>query len=167
MSLSTTTEIDDAITTLTRVTLEADDRFVSRKEISFKSVELTPDIMDLIRKKRSRRRNWQKSRDPLIKEEIRLLTKRIDFLITELVNKNFGKVLKRLNKDPGPNKRKFWKLTKFMKNRQKPMPALKVNSVRIATEEEKAEAFADHMDGVQKNVTLSNGSRATTRLVNL
>lgn len=164
--LGTPSEIDDAIDTVTRITLEADDEYVPKKEIPVRGVELTPEILDLIRQKRSRRRSWQRSRDPLVKAEIRVLSKRIDFLTTEMINGNFGKALERLNRDPGPNKRKFWKITRFMKNRPKPMPALKVNNVRLVTDEERADAFADHIDGIQKNVMLTNGSRATTRLVN-
>lgn len=118
-------------------------RYIRGKQVTQNGVKLPNEIVDLIRFRRIRRRAWQRLREPFIKQEINLLTRRIDLLPAEVVNNNFSKAVHSISQDLGHHGRKFWRLTKVLRNRPRPIPALKVDNVRLVTDEEKANAFAD------------------------
>lgn len=166
-SLESQARTDTAISFLTQTILTADDFCVPRKEINHHSTKLTPEIVSLIRLRRGRRRAWQRTRDPRIKNEMRILTTSIEAKTRELVNKKFGEAVSRTNQDPGPHRRKFWRLTKVLKNRPRSIPTLKVNGQHLITDQEKSEAFADHFDGVQTAASVSGHHDAISRMVNL
>lgn len=164
-SLASQPEIDTAIGALTQTIIAADDICVPKKELRCHGTRLTPDIVDLIRLRRNRRRAWQRSRDPTVKDQMRTLTAQIECKTRELVNKNFGKAVSKISQDPGAHRRKFWRLTKFLKNRPRSIPALNVDGRRLVSNVEKAEAFADHFNDIQTTASSSTRHDATSRLV--
>lgn len=81
------------------------------------------------------------------------------------MNNNFSKAVHKISQDPGHHGRKFWRLTKVLRNRPRPTPVLKVDNVRLVTDEEKANAFADNIFSFQSGAALASRNDKTSRLV--
>ncbi|MGQ7663698.1 hypothetical protein ACTGXD_13020, partial [Streptococcus suis] len=81
---TTSHEIDDHIKILSELIMQARDKSVKKKKISFESTKLTPEILDMIKLKRSLRRRWQRNRDQQTKTEVNMLQKEIKEKINEL-----------------------------------------------------------------------------------
>lgn len=156
-------EIDAAIENFTDLILKAEDQFVPLKPIHQHTTQLPREICALIGLRRAKLRRLRRTNDRTIKAEIDLLNVRIDHLTKDHVNKQFSKSIEKINEDPGPNRRKFWKLTRFMKNRPKQIPAITNEGAKLITEEEKAVAFADHFKSVHEATETHLGRDVTSK----
>lgn len=115
------------------------------------------EIKSLVIEKRSTRREWQRTRDPAVKNRLNNLTQRIRREIREFKNKSINSYLQSLtyHKDSDYS---LWKATKYLKRPVTHIPPIRTNNGRLAkTKEEKAESFADHLERTfQPNLTTPN-----------
>ena len=68
--------------------------------------------------------------------------------ITKHTNNRFSRELQKINEDPGPHCKKYWKLVKNLKLRPTGIPAHQIDGTRLVTNLEKSEAFADHFQSI-------------------
>lgn len=115
------------------------------------------EIKSLVIEKRSTRREWQRTRDPTVKNRLNNLTQRIRREIREFKNKSINSYLRSLTYDKDSDY-SLWKATKYLKKPVMHIPPIRTNNGRLAkTKEEKAERFADHLERTfQPNLTTLN-----------
>ena len=100
------------------------------------------DLQFLIRLKNIRRRQYQRSRNPLLKIIFKDLQKTIDKGFSFIRNEKFGRDVEQIK----PYSKPFWKLSKVLKKPQKPIPALKDGDNILLTNEEKAQKLAQQFE---------------------
>ncbi len=115
------------------------------------------EIKSLVIEKRSTRREWQRTRDPTVKNKLNNLTQRIRREIREFKNKSINSYLRSLTYDKDSDY-SLWKATKYLKRPVMHIPPIRTNNGHLAkTKEEKAERFADHLERTfQPNLTTLN-----------
>lgn len=162
-----TTDIDESLSRFNDIVMQSDRAFIPRKRKIFNNLRLNEDILMLIRRRRARIRRLHRTQfgDPLIRDEIKLLTQRIRFEIDNQINLRFSNSVERISRDPGTYKQKLWKLTKTLKKRPKPIPTIHFNNDKLTTNEEKASAFADHFRHVHDQVDTRLYNDVTSRRV--
>lgn len=140
--------IDRLLTEFVEIVLEADTSFIPVKPIVTHPTSLPLDIRALISLRRAKNRNFRRTGDVRMKLEAKLLTERIEVRIREHTNSMFEHAIEKIDQNPGPYRKKFWRITRFMKNRPKALPVLKKGNQLLVTDQEKCEAFADHFEAV-------------------
>lgn len=100
-----------------------------------------------------------------MKDEIRLLTNEIDCRTNKLINLNFDKVISDIDKSPGSYHKKFWQITRFLKNRPKRIPALTIGDKKIITDQEKCDAFANQFRKVHEETDTKLDRNVTSKKV--
>lgn len=163
--IMTNDEIDEKLEAFSQCILDADNASVPRKRVTPSAIHLTDEVKALIGLRKAKIRLCRRSNDPMLKPVIKLLTDRIEFLLKRQTNKRFENVVQSLNSNPGPNRKKFWRLTKILKNRPKQIPNLKVNDQKLITDSDKSEALADHFHALQRETDASLGSDSISRTI--
>ena len=125
MNISSVEDIDAAVSLLTDTICNSDRAYIPRVRKQFSIFSLTPDILTFIGRRRSKIRRWQRTRDPLVKGRIKSLDQNIQRAISSLVNEKFSKTVHRLNSDPGPHRRKFWKLVRNLRRKPLAIPTIR------------------------------------------
>lgn len=130
------------------------------------AVTLTPEIRSKIKQKNNLRRTSQ--RYPqfryLLTPHINQLAKEISDDINLIVNNNFQHKLSEI--DNSENNRKLWHTKKFLQKRNRQIPPLIVNDVKLLTPDEKCNALADHYASVNNQNSLEDQQITHTRRVN-
>lgn len=134
-------EVDNQLNYFTNALKQAIDIAVPKKVIKKHAVELPRSLKDLISNRNTLRRQWQRSRDPILKHQLNLLNRRIHNESFELRNRIFSKKIEELK----IGSRDFWKSTKLLKSKLNAIPPLrdKQTNVILMTDEEKANAIAN------------------------
>lgn len=140
--LSNQLDIDIALENLTSTILEARNSFVPKTMKKLDSFTIDDDLQLLIRLKNIRRRQYQRTREPYLKEIYKDLQKEISRRFIYLRNDRFSKQVEKIK----PHSKPFWKLSKILKKPQKPIPALVENGNIILTNEEKAQKLAQQFE---------------------
>lgn len=160
--ITSTDQIDHMIDSLTNAILTAQDANVPLIRPNGYRIELTPYLRFLIIMRRYYRRQWMRSYDPLMKTTVNALTGQIRSGIQELRNDNWSKRLNSLPQDD--NKKSLWRLTKFLKNRNRSVPPLKSDDRTLITAEEKAEALANKFADFHENPLSNNDPQFTAEV---
>lgn len=138
VQLDSINDIDEAILKLTSICNESMDLAIPKCPAKTFKFELTPEILDLIALKNSVKRRVQRSvqRDSTF---VNFLSRKIERKIDELRNKRF-------NDDIGSwnyASKKFWQVTKFIKNKSNNIPPIKDASGKfLFSNQEKADEIA-------------------------
>lgn len=159
---STAEEIENHISILSNLIMQARNLSVKKKKINFKSTRLTPEIKDLIKTKRSLRRRWQRSRDNQIKAELNILQKIINENIKELKNKNWNKRLSEIK----PSNQTVWRIAKHCKKGTKSMPPLTSSEKTFITNKEKASVLSEYFRSTHENPLEQNDPEHTQEVNN-
>lgn len=146
----TVEDIDASVSKLVEVISEADRRFVPLKKKSFRPFTLTDEVKMLIRIRRAKNRRYKRTQERELKAEIKSLTAEIDFKAQRQINQSFDKSIKDIDDDPGHYRKKLWRISRFLKNRPKRIPALSHGNGRIITDQEKCDVFANHFQEVHE-----------------
>ena len=85
--------------------------------------------------------------------------------IDALANRNFGRAVQRLNDDPSPHGRKFWKLVRNLRRRPAAMPTIHSADGPLVTAAEKCDALVSHYRDIAGDLPLRHGPvlRSMTR----
>ena len=117
----------------------------------------TKTLPSYIRRMQGRRnalnRCWQRETNLSMKDYYKAacddLTERTQREITRLTNERFGRAVQKINDDPGPYRKKYWKLVRYLKSRPSSgTPILLVNGNKLVTNQEKSEALANHFQSI-------------------
>lgn len=105
-------------------------------------------ILELIRLKRAARHRWQRSRDPADKSRLNALNCKVKDLITKINNKTFNDFISSLDTTADTDY-SLWKVAKATRVPKAYNSSLRDNDTMYAhSDEEKAEAFATHLEKV-------------------
>lgn len=119
-----------------------------KRFIKNKTFRVSPDVQTLVREKRRLRRQWQNSRSPLLKAQLKLCQK---MLHNKLKHKREAELAQYLN-NLDPNKNTNYSLWKAVRNIKRPVindPPLRLHNCTWArNSSEKADAFASHLEKV-------------------
>lgn len=151
--------IDEAITLFEDVVVRAEELSVPSITVNRQKPDLPESIKLLIRLRNVRRRQYLRTRDPLLGTVVSQLNDTIRAKCAEHRFRNFGEMLKNL--DNGCNK--FWKLSKNLRNHVKHSPPLRVDGNLLATPAQKAETLAVTFAAAHNNSV--DGDAATTTAV--
>lgn len=99
----------------------------------------------MIVQKRTLRRRWQRSRNPLIKTQLNKATKELSLLIKEFENQSLYKYLSKLSNEKSSDY-SLWKAAKSFKRPQLQFPPIKMNNGQWAkSNDEKVKIFSEHL----------------------
>ena len=130
--------IDDDIRYLTTIIEEAKTSSIPTRKNHINKIELTPQLIEIIKLKNKLRKQWQKNQSPQLKSVINRVTYYIRDKILEIKNESWTRKLKKLN----PADNSLWKITKSFKNKHAEIPPL-INGNNMAnTNREKSEVLA-------------------------
>lgn len=146
-NLDTTAKIDEAIRMLTETIMEAEQTAVPILERRADKIVLPESVKLLIRLRNTRRRQYMRSRDPLLGMIVESLNGRIRTECNNIRFKHFGSVIK----DIGQGSVKFWKISKLLRNKVKYSPPLKVNNSLICSPAEKARVLGESFAKAHEN----------------
>lgn len=159
-------DIDSSLEKFTQIVEDADRHFIPTKTLNHNGQPSLPnDILALIGLRRSKNRSYRRQRDPILRQEIKTLTIRIDYRMREVTNERFDRSLKLIDKHPGPFRKKFWRITKYFKNRSRPIPILKTDGKKLITELEKCNALANHFAKIHEETDTNLGFDVTSRKI--
>lgn len=140
--LETKADIDSALESLTNSILDARNISIPKAQVKFDSSIIDDDLQLLIRLRNVRRRQFQRSHDPMMDQICKDLQKDIDRRFTLMRNEKFARDVEQIK----PYSKPFWKLSKVLKKPQKPIPALKDGENILLTNYEKAQKLAQQFE---------------------
>lgn len=159
-------EVDQLIDKFTNTLIEGQNLSVPLVQRTPYAVTLTSEIKAKIRHKNNLRRTAQRNpqhRNLLI-PQINELRDEINRNINEIVNNNFSHMLSEI--DNSDNNRKLWRTKKFLQNRNRQIPPLVVDGVKLLTATEKSDALANQFATTNNQNSLEENNITHTRLVN-
>lgn len=139
-TVRTIEDIDIALDSFTHSIEEAETRYIPLVPVTCKFNHIDNVTKRLISIRNTIRRQYQRSNNITKKILCKKLTKIIHNRLTNLKNQNFNNDLKNLPNHSKP----FWRVTKILKNRPKPIPPLKSNEAIHITPTEKANLLANN-----------------------
>lgn len=140
--METAEEIDDVLRCLTDDITEAEQRFIPSSPVTRKFTNLDVETKRLISLRNAIRRQFQRTQNPARKVLCKKLNKIIAIRVEMLRNRQFQKDISTM-----PNYSKpFWRLTKVLKNKPKPIPPLKSANENVVylTPKDKANSLSLH-----------------------
>lgn len=137
-SLHSHEDIDNAIEDFTSAIVEAENVSVPVVEHTNTPNRLPESILLLIRLRNRRRRQYIRTRDPFIGMIVTSLNNRIQEECAAHRYRNFGKVIESFDSSD----RKFWRITRCLRNNTKYSPPLRAGNVLVASASGKAEILA-------------------------
>jgi hypothetical protein len=133
-------QIDNMISNLKNSINIATETAIPSKPVTPYFKELPQNILDLIKKRNNVRRKWCRTHELIYFAQMKYLNYMIRLSIKKFKNDDWSKMLNGLKKGSKP----FWKVTKIIKSKRKPIPALKVDNEIFYSTEDKARVLATH-----------------------
>jgi hypothetical protein len=131
-------QLEHTIDTLTQIIQNAIKKHTKTHTINTETQHITPEIIQLIKKKNATRKSWQRTGNPIFKEQAKNLAKEIKTRIQENKNKIWQEKIEKLNiKDNS-----LFKIAKLLKKPKEPIGIIKVNDTLSITDKEKADTLA-------------------------
>ncbi|XP_039438926.1 uncharacterized protein LOC120420069 [Culex pipiens pallens] len=138
-NIQTTAEIDASVRRFTSAVLEAEDVAVPWAEYNPQKVVLPDGVRLLITLRNTRRRQFIRSRDPVLGLIVETLNQRIQKECSKLKYKNFGDTVR----DIANGHKKFWKISKLVRNKVKHNPPFRIDDGLVISPAEKARVLAE------------------------
>lgn len=138
--LDTTEDIDEALQLLTSAINEAEDRYVPTMAISCEFLQLDSLTKRVITLRNHIRRQYQRTQNISRKVLYKKLNRIIASRVQKLRNNKFSNDIKKLQNYSKP----FWRLTKVLKTKPKPIPPLIEGGLKHITPSEKANSLSGH-----------------------
>lgn len=133
----TSAEIDRSLEMIQQAINQAEAANVREVPVNIKVTDIDEITKHLIRLRNVYRRQHQRTGDEDKKTSANNLTKIIQSRLDDIRNQEFSKHVSQL----GDHSKPFWKLSKILKNKPKPIPPLIVEDSPLITSEEKANAL--------------------------
>lgn len=139
--IATTEDIDATLGVLQQAINTADEQCVRRVPVRGEYVSIDSHTKYLITLRNCCRRQFQRTGSLDKKFQMMALNKHIRERMEHIRNTRFASVLEGL----GDSTRPFWKISKVLKNKPRPIPPLKVQDNLLITPVEKADAIGEHL----------------------
>lgn len=117
--------------------------------------QISDEIVQKIKEKNRIRREWQRTRNPAIKELMNRKTREVKEALSQHYNESWNKTLEKINENEDNNK-KLWKIIKRIKRGNSFIPALNHNGQTYYTNYEKANVLASNLAQTQTNPATSD-----------
>lgn len=162
--------IDEAIQKLNDLMLAGQELAVPKEPspIQQNELEFDDDLINLIKLRNTRRRQWQRTRQSYLKIIVSELNKKIGENIQTLRNKRWENSLQQITSLN--NNQKLWRISKILRKKSNSIPTLRTQQSNgpahqsfILTDEDKAEALVKQFSSVYEN--RPNTSDQATRLL--
>lgn len=164
--ITTRNQIDDMISKFTNTLMEAQSASVPRVLPKKYALILTPNITEMMKLRGILERRYQRSRVPSRKTHLKWLINNlqndINDAVSNLRNSNWSDYLENMPTDD--NSKRLWQTSKFLRNKCKKMPPLKLENNTYVTPQEKATALADKFVVAHAN-PLANTNTAHNRQI--
>lgn len=158
LNINSMAEVDIAINAMVDTISLAESSVIPYVKTRERCLKLSPNIISLISKRNAIRRQWQRTRSTLMKNQVIQLSKEIKTQINLLENQTFNKKLKKLT----IGSRQLWRTTKLLKNASNEIPPLKnANNKILLGDTQKADEIAYHFSK-SNQITFSNKSDKLT-----
>lgn len=138
--------IDDQVTALTTAITESIHlATIPNRTRKMNNFNIPPNyILDLIKQKSRLRREWQRCKNPVIKNQLNNISHRIRREIDTYRVNNYRKYLENIE----PTSLELWKATKKITRQYDVIPTLTENNSSYTTDEDKCELFSKHLEKV-------------------
>ena len=136
----TSAEIDRSLEEIQQAIHRAEETNIREVPVNNKVTDIDSQTKTLMRLRNVYRRQYQRTGDNDKKISARNLTVIIQDRLEELRNREFSKDVGKLRNYSKP----FWKLSKILKTKPRPIPPFTVEDSRLITSEEKANALGVH-----------------------
>lgn len=154
-------KIDELIEKFTNTLLEAEELAIPLVNPNKYEIQLTPVIKQKIALRNIFRHQWQLNRsNRALKTMVNSLNQEIKTRINELRNENWSKKLQLMDQDE--HHKNLWRVTKFLRNKDKSIPPLKHDNELYITPAEKAELIANKFEEFHQNPLQDNDPRFTS-----
>lgn len=150
--LNTPSRIDDYIAYLNKLILDAANDSIPKYSCnsSKNDLQLTDEIIYLIKIKNSVRRTYQRYRSNALRIYLKMMKNTIQQKIIDLRNERWNQFLSKFQ----ASSPQFWKTTKLIKNKHRFLPPLRYNDNLLITDYEKCECIANQFS---KSHLISSG----------
>lgn len=138
--LVTSEDIDAAVEEVQLAISRAVEANVREVPVTSKSVQIDPTTLKLIQLRNIYRRQYQRTRCPDKKVSYRNLSEIVRARLNAIRNENFSEHVRRLDNHSKP----FWRMTKLLKNKPRPIPPFSTPTGPLITPLEKANALGQH-----------------------
>lgn len=151
--VNTTEQVDELIQRFSTVVISAQTNSVPMKLPSRYKICITSEIKDKITMKHNLERQRQRTINyhlrEILKMEINTLQQEIEHEINQIRNENWSHKLESLPTDE--HNKSLFRITKFLKNRNKSIPPLRSNGTILMTAQEKADALGEQFASAHIN----------------
>lgn len=162
--LNSPEDIENAVHRFCEILSEADLLYIPRNQKTFSAISLPNDILALIGQRKAKNRMWKRTQNMQIKRERDFLSTLIEQKIKDRVNNNFSNLIETLNSDPGNYRKRFWKISRILKTKKKPIPPLILNDDTLITNAEKSETLANYFESIHQ-LTLQDSTNSHDRII--
>ncbi|KAL1404776.1 hypothetical protein pipiens_018716 [Culex pipiens pipiens] len=147
--------IDRCIAMFTSFIIEAESTAVPTAPVrSYKEAEFAKSTRRLVQLRNTRRRQWFRTRDPLLADIVEALNVRIRNECTIARNQHFSSSIRHLENGA----KDLWRISKALRNSVKYTPPLKNGDSLVAAPSEKANLLADSFANAHRNTLPSEPS---------
>lgn len=147
--------IDRCIAMFTSFIIEAESTAVPTAPVrSYKEAEFAESTRRLVQLRNTRRRQWFRTRDPLLADIVEALNVRIRNECTIARNQHFSNSIRHLENGA----KDMWRISKALRNSVKYTPPLKNGDSLVAAPSEKANLLADSFANAHRNTLPSEPS---------
>lgn len=140
---------------LTNTIQKVMDKHSTTQKITHNNSEIPDNIKQQIARKNATRREWQRTRDPLIRRTLNEQVRSIKEKLSEYYNLTWQNTLEKIN-EKNDNGAKLWKIIKRLKRPALNMPALEHNGKTYYSNLEKANIIAQNLAEIQSNTAQSD-----------
>lgn len=155
-------QIDTMVQHLTMAMEEAQHRSIPLIHPEPFSLQLSPEIIGLIKERNQIKRIWQRRRCSILKASINRLNKEIARKINELKNINWNHKISSIPKSDV----KLWQVTKILKLKHKQIPPIISEEKTLYNPEDKANLLADTFKKNHENPLENTCPNFTSRIAN-
>lgn len=140
-SINSTNEIDTKIAETINLINTAKEMYIPKTTHHINKIILPHSLKQKISERNQLRRQWQRSRCPILRRTINACTRIIHTECVELRNRHFSENLQKLSN----SSKQFWQVTKNIKNKNAHIPPLRTpnSNIRLTTNIDKANAIAN------------------------
>lgn len=149
--------IDNIVNEFTEILMSVCKETIPQKTVKGNIRRVSSLCKQIISTRNKYRRQFQRCPDPNVRTTLGAIIRELNKLISiHIINDRNEQWANMLSKLPVGNK-KFWKLSKFIKGKNKPIGSLEVNNCLITDNSEKVNAIADHFCNAHLTTVHLNG----------
>jgi hypothetical protein len=160
-NITDTNQLELEVTKYTKAIEKARDEHSKTIKIDTQKIQLPDDILNTIKDRNKARKTYQRTGHHGHKTQMQMLNREIKNKIAEFKSNKWHETLMKAK----TNDNSIWKLAKTFSKRKQTIPPLIANGTEAITDEQKAEALAEHFYNVHK-IDDTNATQEQTNIKN-